>query len=74
LRAGIAKELVELQPGVIVANGTAVTSTLQRETRAIPIVFVLVADPVEAGFVVSLPRPGGNITGFVHTEAAMPGK
>jgi putative ABC transport system substrate-binding protein len=69
-----ANELVDLQPGVIVANGTPVTSALQRETRTIPIVFALVPDPTEAGFVASLSRPGGNITGFVHMEAAMSGK
>jgi putative tryptophan/tyrosine transport system substrate-binding protein len=65
-----AKELVELQPDVIFASTTPVTAALQRETRTIPIVFVLVSDPVGAGFVAGLPRPGGNITGFTNIEGA----
>ena len=69
-----AKELVDLQPDVILASTTPATAALQRETRTIPIVFVNVADPVGAGFVASLPRPGGNITGFINIEAAMAGK
>jgi ABC-type uncharacterized transport system substrate-binding protein len=69
-----AKELVGLQPDVILAHGTPVTAALQQETRTIPIVFVTVADPVGQSFVASLRRPGGNITGFVFTEAAMGGK
>jgi putative ABC transport system substrate-binding protein len=69
-----AKELVGLQPDVILAGGTPVTAALQRETRTIPIVFVAVSDPVGDGFVASLPRPGGNITGFIFTEAEMAGK
>src|SRR6202521_2455442 len=69
-----AKELVDLKPDVILASGTPVTAALQRETRTIPIVFAGVADPVGDGFVASLPRPGGNLTGFTSTEAAMAGK
>src|SRR5262249_55487071 len=69
-----AKELVELQPDVIFAATTPVTAALQRETRAIPIVFVIVSDPVGSGFVTGLPRPGGNITGFMHGEATMAGQ
>jgi putative ABC transport system substrate-binding protein len=69
-----AKELVELQPDVIFAGTTPVTAALQRETRTIPIVFVIVSDPIGSGFVRSLPRPGGNITGFINVEAAMAGK
>jgi putative tryptophan/tyrosine transport system substrate-binding protein len=69
-----AKELVDLQPDVILARGTAVTVALQRETRTIPIVFVIVGDPVGSGFVASLSRPGGNITGFGDAEPAMVGK
>jgi putative tryptophan/tyrosine transport system substrate-binding protein len=53
-----AKELVALQPDVILANSTPVTATFQRETQTIPIVFSIVADPVGSGFVASLPRPG----------------
>jgi putative tryptophan/tyrosine transport system substrate-binding protein len=69
-----AKELVNLQPDVILSVSTAVTAALQRERRTIPIIFVLVADPVGSGFVASLPRPGGNITGFSDGEASMAGK
>jgi putative ABC transport system substrate-binding protein len=69
-----AKELVDLKPEVILADSTPQTAALQRETRAIPIVFVLVSDPVGSGFVAGLPRPGGNITGFTHYEGTMGGK
>jgi putative ABC transport system substrate-binding protein len=56
------------------AGATPATAAVQRETRAIPIVFVVVSDPVGAGFVAGLPRPGGNITGFTNVEAVMGGK
>ena len=69
-----AKELVQLQPDVILAGATPATAAVQRETRTIPIVFAVVSDPVGAGFVVGLPRPGGNITGFTNVEAALGGK
>jgi ABC-type uncharacterized transport system substrate-binding protein len=69
-----AKELVSLQPDVILATSTPVTAALQRETRTIPIVFATTSDPVGSGFVVSLARPGGNITGFINIEAEMAGK
>jgi putative ABC transport system substrate-binding protein len=69
-----ARELVELRPDVILCGTTPATAALQRETRTIPIVFVVVSDPVGAGLVTSLPRPGGNITGFINIEAAMGGK
>jgi len=69
-----AKELVNLQPDAILADTTPATAALQRETRTIPIVFVIVSDPVGAGFVASLARPGGNITGFINAEAEMGGK
>jgi putative tryptophan/tyrosine transport system substrate-binding protein len=69
-----AKELVDLQPHVILSNTTPVTAVIQRETRTIPIVFVVVSDPVGDGFVASLARPGGNLTGFIFTEAKMGGK
>jgi putative ABC transport system substrate-binding protein len=69
-----AKELVDLQPDVILAEGTPVTAAVQRETRTIPIVFVVVSDPVGAGFVKSLPSPGANITGFISQEASLAGK
>jgi putative ABC transport system substrate-binding protein len=70
----LAKELVGLQYEVILAHSTPVTAALQLETRTIPIVFVLVGDPVGDGFVAGLPRPGGNITGFMTQEAAIAGK
>jgi putative ABC transport system substrate-binding protein len=69
-----AKELVDLKPDVILVNTTPATAALQRATRTIPIVFASVSDPVGDGFVADLPRPGGNITGFIFTEAAMAGK
>jgi putative ABC transport system substrate-binding protein len=71
-RAGaFAKELVALQPKVILSNTTPVTAALHRETKTIPLVFVVVSDPVGSGFVESLPRPGGNVTGFVNLEASL---
>jgi putative tryptophan/tyrosine transport system substrate-binding protein len=69
-----AKELVELQPDVILAGTTAATGALHRETSTIPIVFAPVADPVGSGFVAGLPRPGGNMTGFVNIEDSVGGK
>ena len=68
---GLAKELVALRPDVILANATPVTAALQRETRTIPIVFTAVSDPIGSGFVKSLARPGGNITGFVNLESSL---
>jgi putative ABC transport system substrate-binding protein len=70
----LAKELVELQPDVIVAQNTLHVTALLRETHTIPIVFVAVADPIGSGYVASLARPGGNITGFVTTESSLGGK
>jgi putative tryptophan/tyrosine transport system substrate-binding protein len=70
----LAKELIDLQPDVILSNSTPLTAILQRQTRTIPIVFVAVADPVGNGFVASLTRPGGNITGFISQEAPIAGK
>jgi putative tryptophan/tyrosine transport system substrate-binding protein len=69
-----ALELVSLTPDVILANGTAILSALRRATQSIPIVFVLVPDPVGDGFVASLARPGGNITGVTNFEFPMGGK
>jgi putative tryptophan/tyrosine transport system substrate-binding protein len=63
-----AAELVALAPDVIVASGSAVVGSLLQATRAVPIVFAQVAEPVGAGFVQSLPRPGGNATGFMLYE------
>jgi putative ABC transport system substrate-binding protein len=69
-----AKELVALQPDVLVGHTTAVIAALKREAKTIPIVFLIVSDPVGSGFVESLPRPGGNITGFINIEASLSGK
>jgi hypothetical protein len=65
-----AKELINLKPDVIWGQSTPATAALQHETRTIPIVFVMVSDPVGSGFVANLPRPGGNITGFINIEEA----
>jgi putative ABC transport system substrate-binding protein len=69
-----AKELVALKPDLILAQTTPVVEALQRETKTIPIVFVVVSDPVGSGFVNSLPRPDGNITGFINVESSLSGK
>jgi putative ABC transport system substrate-binding protein len=69
-----AAELVELAPDVILTTGTATMAPLLQATRTIPIVFVSVADPVGAGFVDSLARPGGNATGFMQFEYSLSGK
>jgi putative tryptophan/tyrosine transport system substrate-binding protein len=63
-----AAELVSLAPDVILANGTPALAALHRATRSIPVVFVAVVDPVGAGYVQSLARPGGDITGFSTFE------
>ena len=60
----LTKELVELKPDCVLAQSTPVTAALIRATRTIPIVFVAVSDPIGSGFVASMARPGGNITGF----------
>jgi putative ABC transport system substrate-binding protein len=69
-----ARELVALQPDLILSQSTPTTAALLQETRIIPIVFAIVADPVGSGFVASLARPGGNATGFVVTESSLGGK
>ena len=69
-----AKELVDLQPDVILANSTPVTAALQAQTQTIPIVFAIVGDPVGSGFVASLSHPGLNITGLGVFEASMASK
>jgi putative ABC transport system substrate-binding protein len=61
----LAKELVGLQPDIILTIGTAATAALQRETRTIPIVFASASEPVASGIVAAFNRPGGNVTGFV---------
>ena len=69
-----AKELVNASPDLIVPTSNLVTAILQKETSTIPILFVLVGDPVGSGFVASLARPGSNITGFAIFEAEIGGK
>ena len=69
-----AAELVALAPDVIFSTGTAGMGPLLQATRTVPIVFVNVADPVGAGFVESMARPGGNATGFVQFEYSLSGK
>ena len=63
-----AQELVALGPDLVLAGGATNVAALQRATRTIPIVFAGLTDPVGAGFVESLPRPGGNTTGFTSFE------
>ena len=70
----LAKELVALHPEVIFAQSTPVTAALQRETRAIAIVFVEVSDPIGSGFIASLAHPGGNVTGIIQYEPGIAGK
>jgi putative tryptophan/tyrosine transport system substrate-binding protein len=69
-----AKELVSTSPDLIVPTSNLVTAILQKETSTIPILFVLVGDPVGSGFVTNLARPGGNTTGFAIFEPAIGGK
>ncbi len=69
-----AAELVALAPDVILATGSATVGPLLQATRTVPIVFAIVPDPVGAGFVDSLARPGGNATGFTTFEYGMSGK
>jgi putative ABC transport system substrate-binding protein len=69
-----AKELIGMAPDVMVPNSNMVTTVLQHETSTVPIVFVFVGDPVGSGFVESLAKPGGNITGFALFEPAIGGK
>jgi putative ABC transport system substrate-binding protein len=70
----VAQELVGLQPDIILTGTTPATVGVQRETRAIPIVFATVSDPVASGIVARLDRPSGNITGFAIFEATLGGK
>ena len=70
----LAKELVELTPDCVLGQSTPVTDALMRATGTIPIVFVAVSDPIGSGFVASMARPGGNITGFTVLHASIAGK
>jgi putative ABC transport system substrate-binding protein len=69
-----ARELVGLQPDIILASSTPATAAVQRETPTIPIVFAGVGDPVASGMVARLDRPGGNVTGFATFEPSLGGK
>lgn len=64
----LARELVDRQPDLIIAQGAPTTAALLQRTRTIPIVFVQVADPITPGFIQSFARPGGNATGFTNFE------
>src|SRR5262249_9180604 len=70
----VAKELIALQPDVLVAQTTPAITALQRESRTIPIAFIGVPDPVGSGFVASMARPGGNLTGQMLLEPSITGK
>jgi putative ABC transport system substrate-binding protein len=70
----LAKELVAMRPDVTVAHTVAMAAALRRETSTIPIVFVSLADPIGSGFIASLARPGGNMTGLTTFEAGIAGK
>jgi putative tryptophan/tyrosine transport system substrate-binding protein len=69
-----AKELVDLKPEAILANSTPCAAALQQQTRDIPIVFLEVSDPIGSGFIESLARPGGNLTGLMLNEEGVSGK
>jgi putative tryptophan/tyrosine transport system substrate-binding protein len=70
----LAKELLALSPDVVVAQSTAPAIALRRESRNVPIVFIAVADPIGAGFIANLARPGGNLTGLTLYEGSIAGK
>ena len=69
-----AADLAALAPDVILAHGTSTVAPLLQATRTVPVVFPAVVDPVGAGFVDSLARPGGNVTGFMNYEYSLAGK
>ena len=70
----IAAEFVALKPGVVIANGSPGTAAMIQATSAIPIVFVVVTEPVAQGFIASISRPGGNVTGFTMIDFPLIGK
>jgi putative tryptophan/tyrosine transport system substrate-binding protein len=69
-----ARELIKLQPDVMLVGGTTAAEAVHEETNTVPTVFLAVPDPVGSGFVAGLPHPGGNMTGFVSIEGEMGGK
>jgi putative tryptophan/tyrosine transport system substrate-binding protein len=70
----IVAELVALAPDVIVVNGSPGAAAMKRATSSIPVVFMMVNDPVAQGFIASMSRPGGNITGFTNIDFSVVGK
>jgi putative ABC transport system substrate-binding protein len=73
-RQRFAKELVAMRPDLIFSQNTPTTASVLQQTHTIPIVFAAVSDPIGDGFVASLPRPGGNVTGFMNFEPSLGGK
>lgn len=73
-RQRFAKELIALQPDLILSHTTPTTAALLQQTRTIPIIFATVTDPIGSGFVAGLSRPGGNVTGFTLVEPTMAAK
>jgi putative ABC transport system substrate-binding protein len=71
---GLAQEFVGSQRDIILADSIPATAAVQRQTRTVPIIFVVVSDPVPSGLVARLDRPGGNVTGFALYEATLGGK
>jgi len=74
LRQQFAKEIIALNPDLIISHGTPNTAALAKHTRTIPIIFVNVTDPIKGGFVASFSKPGGNVTGFTHYEPTLASK
>ena len=74
MRQRSAKELIALRPDIILTQNTPPTASMLQQTRTIPVIFVIVADPVGSNFVASLARPGGNATGFTIMEPTITGK
>src|SRR5215212_9674051 len=69
-----AEELVALQPDLILASSTPAIRLLMQQTRTIPLIFMNIVDPVGSGFIASLAKPGGNVTGFINLDATITGK
>ena len=70
----LVKELLAVSPDVVVAQSTALTSAFRRESRNVPIVFIAVGDPIGAGFIANLARPGSNLTGLTLYDGSVAGK
>ena len=74
VRQRSAKELVALRPDILLTQNTPPTASMLEQTHTIPVIFVIVTDPIGSGFVANLARPGGNATGFTIMEATTAGK